>query len=192
MGIKQTLDVINAMEYDGIIRRYAIAGAVAAYNYIEPTVTDDLDLLVSFSERASIPQSGLMTLGPVFSYLRAKGYEEHRKEGLVIEGWPVQFLPVASDLDTEALAQARPITIELGKAEGSVRTRVLRPEHLVAISLRVGRPKDLLRIAQFLTEEAVDLPALCEILQRHNLNESWKAFCRRSGIADPCALQAKS
>ena len=95
MGIKQTLDVINAMEHDGIIRRYAIAGAVAAYNYIEPTVTDDLDLLVSFSERASIPQSGLITLGPVFSYLRAKGYEEHRKEGLVIEGWPVQFLPVA-------------------------------------------------------------------------------------------------
>lgn len=36
MGIKQTLDVINEMERDGVIERYAIGGAVAAYNYIEP------------------------------------------------------------------------------------------------------------------------------------------------------------
>jgi len=34
MGMKQTLDVINRMEVDGIIGRYAIAGAVAAYNYV--------------------------------------------------------------------------------------------------------------------------------------------------------------
>jgi hypothetical protein len=47
MGVKQTL-VINTMEADGVIGRYAISGAVAAYNYIEPTVTDDLDILVSF------------------------------------------------------------------------------------------------------------------------------------------------
>ena len=50
MGMKQTLDVINRMEADGIIGRYAIAGAVAAYNYIEPTVTEDLDILVSFDQ----------------------------------------------------------------------------------------------------------------------------------------------
>ena len=31
VGMKQTLDVINRMEADGIIGRYAIAGAVAAY-----------------------------------------------------------------------------------------------------------------------------------------------------------------
>jgi hypothetical protein len=42
VGMKQTLDVINQMEADGIIGRYAIAGAVAAYNYIEPAATDDL------------------------------------------------------------------------------------------------------------------------------------------------------
>jgi hypothetical protein len=32
MSIKKALDVINAMEADGIIGRYAIAGAIAAYN----------------------------------------------------------------------------------------------------------------------------------------------------------------
>jgi len=43
MGMKQTLDVVNALEADGVIGRYAISGAIAAYNYIEASVTDDLD-----------------------------------------------------------------------------------------------------------------------------------------------------
>ena len=42
MGMKQTLEVINRMEADGIIGRYAIAGAVAAHNYVEPTVRHGL------------------------------------------------------------------------------------------------------------------------------------------------------
>lgn len=71
MGMKQTLDVINRMEADGIIGRYAIAGAVAAYNYVEPTVTEDLDILVSF-DQPSGARSGLVTLGPILSWLKAK------------------------------------------------------------------------------------------------------------------------
>jgi hypothetical protein len=44
MAIRQTLEVINAMEADGVIDRYALAGAVAAFNYIDPAVTEDLDI----------------------------------------------------------------------------------------------------------------------------------------------------
>src|SRR5215216_3761410 len=58
MGMKQTLDVINKMEADGIIGRHAIAGAVAAYNYVEPTVTNNLGILVSFHGIPGEPQSG--------------------------------------------------------------------------------------------------------------------------------------
>jgi len=191
MGMKQTLEVMNAMEADGVIARYAIGGAVAAYNYIEPAVTDDLDILISFDETSDRPKSGLITLAPIFAYLKAKGYEEHRREGLVIEGWPVQFLPVAGDLDAEALAQAQEVEIKINDAEGSVRARNLRAEHLVAICVRVGRPKDLIRITQFLEEDAVDLPVLCEILRRHDLEDAWQAFCARAGIADPCDMQGK-
>ena len=191
MGMKRTLEVVNAMEADGIIGRYAISGAVAAYNYIEPTVTDDLDILISFKETSDRPKSGLIALAPIFAYLKAKGYQEHRKEGLVIEGWPVQFLPVASDLDAEALAQAQEVEIQINKAEGSVWTRILRAEHLIATCLRVGRPKDLIRITQFLEEDAVDLSALSEVLRRHHLKEAWQAFCSRTGIADPCNIQSK-
>ncbi len=68
MGMKQTLDVINRMEADGIIGRYAISGAVAAYYYIEPAVTEDLDLLVSFDEASNQPGSGLITLSPIFRF----------------------------------------------------------------------------------------------------------------------------
>ena len=174
------------MEADGVIGRYAISGAVAAYNYIEPSVTEDLDILVAFGQATDQPKSGLITLAPIFAYLEAHGHAEHRKEGVVIEGWPVQFLPVASDLDAEALARAEDLEVRTDDNEGSVWTRVLRPEHLVAICLKVGRPNDLVRIAQFLEEEAVDLTALCDTLRRHDLMEKWKSYCRRAGIGNPC------
>jgi hypothetical protein len=191
MAIKETLEVINAMEADGVIGRYAIAGAVAAYNYIEPAVTDDLDILISFDVAPHRAQSGLVTLAPIFDYLMARGYDEHRKEGLVIEGWPVQFLPVANDLEAEALAAAQEVEIEINETVGSVRTRILRAEHIVATSLRIGRPRDFIRIAQFLEEDAVDVAALCAVLGRHALTEAWQSFCRRTGIPDPCTVKTR-
>jgi hypothetical protein len=191
VGMKQTLDVISRMEADGIIGRYAVAGAVAAYNYIEPALTSDLDILVSFDEVQNTGKLGLVSLDPIFSYLKTKGYVEHRKEGIVIEGWPVQFLPVASQLDSEALAQAQDVDVEIDKADGSVRIRILRPEHIVANSLRVGRPQDFIRIAQFLQENAVDTAALAALLDRHHLKPAWQSFCRRTGIDDPCDLDRR-
>ena len=190
MGMKQTLEVINAMETEGVIGRYAISGAIAAYNYIEAAVTDDLDVLVSFDQIAET--KGLVKLGPIFAHLKARGYSEHRHEGIVIEGWPVQFLPVASALDEEALARAQEIDIALDKVEGTIRTRILRPEHLAAIALRVGRPKDLVRIAQFVEESAVDVRTLCDVLGRHDLMEQWRSFCVRVGLKDPCRVQGRS
>src|ERR1700722_6249135 len=120
MGMKQTLDVVNAMEADGVIGRYAIAGAVAAYNYIEPTVTEDIDILISLDISSSASRSGLVTLGPILAYLKSRGYDQYRKEGLVIEGWPVQFLPIADDLDAEALAQAQDLEIVINAEAGAV------------------------------------------------------------------------
>ncbi len=100
----------------------------------------------------------------------------------------MQFLPVAIDLDAEALAMATDVDLRIHPNEAAVKTRVLRPEHLIAIALRVGRPKDSLRIIQFLEEEAVNIAALCGVIARHGLRDAWLAFCRRTGIADPCKL----
>ena len=192
MGMKQTLDVINRMEADGVIGRYAIAGAVAAYNYVEPALTDDLDIMIAFESSQAQPRSALVTLGPVLSYLKDNGYSEFQREAIVIEGWAVQFIPVANDLDAEALANAESVDLEVNPAEGSVKTRVLRPEYIVATALRVNRAKDRNRIIQFLDDEAVDIDTLCDVLGRHGLADAWRAFCRRTGIANPCEVKSTS
>jgi hypothetical protein len=70
--MKQTIDVINRMKVDGIIDRYAMAGAVAAYNYIEPALTSDLDILVSFVGNSDVQNSGLVSLAPIFPISEAK------------------------------------------------------------------------------------------------------------------------
>jgi hypothetical protein len=146
MGMKQTIDVINKMEADGVVARYAIGGAVAAYNYIEPTVTEDLDIPVSFDEMPGQPKSGLVTLGPLYSYLQKLGYGDFVREGILVEGWLVQFLPVADALDVEGLAAAIEIDLEINPLQ-KTKTRVLRPEHIVATAVKIGRAKDYVRIS---------------------------------------------
>lgn len=182
MPMAGTLGVLNRMVQEGVVSTYALAGAVAAYNYIAPAVTEDLDVLVTLPSGDSA--TGLVSLGPILSWLSAAGYTQFRKEGVEIEGWAVQFLPVADALDEAALAEAETVHVTLDGRP--VVTRVLRAEYLVATAVRVGRPKDLARVYQFLEEEAVGLPALCKVLSRFGLGETWLQFCRRFGINDPC------
>jgi hypothetical protein len=153
---------------------------------VEATLTEDVDILISFEETADQQKSGLLVLSPLLSYLEEKGYDKFRKEGILIEGWPVQFLPVADKLDAEALAQAQEVETLIPPSNGNVRTRILRPEHIVAIALRTGRPKDWIRIGQFIEERAVDIKKLCDVISRYELYNSWKSFCNRSNIVDPC------
>lgn len=177
--MKKTLEVINAMQAAGVIGSYAIGGAMAAIYYTEPTLTEDLDILLSFDAlgESSKAPSGLLTLSPIVSYLASLGYQEWRKEGLVVEGWPVQFLPAADALDDEALAHAETVKFDLGGGEEI--TRILRADYLIAIALRTGRPKDFIRIAQLIGEQVVDSRLLGEMLQRHGLIDKWQQFCLR-------------
>lgn len=179
-----TLKVLNQLKTEGLIADFAIAGAVAAFRHVAASLTDDLDLLVAF---ASPAPTGLLTLGPVFERLATLGYSQFAAEGLVVEGWPVQLLPVASPLDAEALAEAETIEIEAGREGDITQARALRAEHVVATSLQVGRPKDFLRILQFIEERAVDLDRLAAVIARHGLSANWRTFCRRAGVEDPLA-----
>ena len=49
-------------------------------------------------------------------------------------------------------------------------------EHLVAIMLNVGRPKDLARIQMFLEHDAVKIDELNDVIQRHGLTEKWANY----------------
>ena len=126
--MERALEVLDRMVADDIIGRYAVSGAVAAYRYIEASITEVLDVLVSFQAPAT-GGFGLISLDPIFRYLAPLGYTDFRREGLMIEGWPVQFLPIASELDREALESS----VVLTQPSGAIGApRVILPEFLVA------------------------------------------------------------
>lgn len=185
MAMGDTFAVLNRMVADGVIQTYVIAGAVAALNYIEPAATRDVDVMIAFTSQT---RGGLVTLGEIVPYLNSLGYVEWVDEGLMIEGWPVQFLPAGDDLDHEALEQA----IEIEDAfDGNlpIKIRVLSAPHIVAMALRTGRHKDFGRIGAFLDEDAVVLDELKRVLDRHGLYGKWVDFCLKTGRANPFALE---
>jgi hypothetical protein len=167
--VEKTLEIINRMEADGVIGRYAIGGAMAAVFYVEPFATFDLDIFFA----ASV-SGGLITMTPVYEYLKTAGYEAEG-EAVNIEGWPVQFLPTYNPLVAEAVEQA--VEIEFKRTP----TRVLSAEHLVAVMLQTGRAKDYARAAKFLEEGVVNVERLTEILTRHDLSDEWRELAGESG-----------
>ena len=164
--MKATLEAINQMQADGIIGRYAIGGAVGATFYLEPAATVDLDVFVTLPTAVG---GLLLSLSPIYEYLKARG-GEIEDEYIVLDGWPVQFLPPSNDLETEALAEAVATSVE------SIPTWVMSAEHLVAIALRTGRSKDHNRILQFIEQDAVNRERLRSILERNGLTAKWKEF----------------
>ena len=62
------------------------------------------------------------------------GFTELEEEGLLTQGLPVQFLSASPGMEAEAVMPA--LVVEW---DGH-RMRVMRPEHLAAIALTVGRP----------------------------------------------------
>jgi hypothetical protein len=166
VSIKEIIVVINQMETDGVIERYAIGGAVGATFYLEPVATLDLDIFVTFR-----PEPGrlLVSPQPIFDYLTARG---GRMEGeyVVVGGWPIQFLPPTGPLAEEALEQAMDTEVE------GVRARVFTEEHLAAIALQIGRAKDKARLLQFVESGSLDAGRFQNIIVRHGLQAAWTRF----------------
>ena len=73
MALRKTIEVVTKLYERGAIQRYAIAGAVAALNYIEPALTQDLDILVSIADFEN-RKSGLILLTPIENALASMGY----------------------------------------------------------------------------------------------------------------------
>ncbi len=182
MSLRKTIEVVAELARQGVIKQYAIAGAVAALNYVQPALTEDLDILISVADFES-HSSGLILLTPIETALSRMGYTTRSDIGIWIEGWPVQFLPAASALDEEALSQAAEVEINFGD-EPLITARILRPEHIVATALKLGRLKDLARVEAFLDQGAVDLGALKQVLERFVLMPAWKSYCFRAGKLD--------
>lgn len=170
MNFKETLSVINQMQADGVIKQYAVGGAVGANFYLEVSDTEDVDVFVALELS---PGQSLLNLSSIYDYLRLRGY---RTEGeyVIIGDWPVQFLVPDGPLVEEALKAA---TI---KDLDGIPVRVFTAEHLMAIAVKLGRPDDKPRLVRFLatsgsqeSRSSFDERALNGILQRHGLMDRW-------------------
>ncbi len=163
--MEATLKILNSLEHEGIITRYAIGGPIGAIFYMEPFATYDLDVFVILPQTSG----GFLTLTPLYDALKQRGCQEER-ECILIEGMPVQFLPAYNPLLEEALAEALP------RRYVETDTRVLRPEHLAAIMVQTGRDKDRQRFSTFLEEAEFDMDYLRQICERLGLTDRFEAW----------------
>ncbi len=169
MKIQDVIVMLNQLERDGVIQRYAIGGAVGATFYLEPVSTFDVDVFVAFKPRQ---ESIIVSPAPIFDYLKRAGCNMEG-EHIVISGWPVQFLPANGPLLEDALDSAVEVDVESEPA------RVLTAEYLAAVALQTGRAKDKARLLQFIEAHALDRKKFEQLVERHGLTNKWREFQRQ-------------
>ncbi len=166
-------DVLEQLVTERTLTHYAIGGATAAGFHGEPLATRDIDVFVFLHPPLG---SLLVTLEPLFARLAELGFCEFDEEGILIHGFPVQFLSAAPGLETEAVEQALIVEWE------NHRLRVMRPEHLAAIALTVGRPKDRARLVYLVELPDFNAPIFQAILSRHQLTKRWNEWATALGL----------
>jgi len=161
--MEKAIRVIEEITRRGIIRAYAIGGGIAATYYIEPVLTYDLDIFF-------IPaKEGLDVLAPIYDFAKKRGFEA-RAEAILIEGFPVQFIPAYNDLIRKAVKNAAILKYR------DVEAKVVKVEYLIAIALQTGRAKDKERMIRLLDEAVVDRAVLAGILESSGLAGQFKKF----------------
>ena len=118
----------------------------------------------------------LVSLDPVFRRLGELGFNEFEEEGLLIHGFPVQFLSAAPGLEAEAVEQAMIVEWE------DHRLRIMRPEHLAVIALTVGRPKDRARLVYLVELPDFNTESFRQILTRYQLFDRWQQWASGLGL----------
>jgi hypothetical protein len=171
--MQQVCDILEALADQGIIANYALGGATAVGFYGEPLATRDIDVFVFLDPP---PGSLLVSLEPLLKHLSGLGFDEFEEEGLLVHGFPVQFLTARPGLESEALEKAQRIEWE-GHA-----VRVMTPEHLAAIALTVGRPKDRARVVHLVSLPNFDQTNFEEIVSRHQLTPTWLNWSKALGL----------
>ncbi|MBI4484707.1 MAG: hypothetical protein HY655_01740 [Acidobacteria bacterium] len=161
-SFSEVIAALNDVRDRGVVRAYAIAGAMAVTFWSEPVATFDVDVLVLLGEG----ERTVITLEPIYRWARARGYEV-RAEHVVIADVPVQFLPAYNALAEEAIRNAK--ILDYGGVPVSVVTR----EYLIGLALdppaKTARRKE--RAAMLAESPTLDRAILDDIMARYNL--SW-------------------
>lgn len=162
--MQEVCDILERLVFESALSNYALGGATAAGFHGEPLATRDIDVFIHIEPD---PGSFLISLSPLYARLAEMGFSGFEEEGLLIHGFPVQFLCASPGLETEAVAQALPFEWD------DHRIRVMRPEHLAAIAISTGRPKDRARLVYLLSLPAFDQSLFQIVLDRHGLVGRW-------------------
>ena len=160
--MKRALEVIIDLKEKGLIKDYAIGGAIGALRWTEPFFTYDLDIFVILQEEAE--KAVVLDLSPIYEYLEKKGYS-WQGQWIVIEGIPVDFVPV-DEIGREAVEKAVEVDFE------GLKVRVIVPEYLIALFLKAGRDKDMRKIEMLLPK--ADQQKLVNVLNKYGLTKDFE------------------
>jgi len=163
--VEKTLKIIRKLKEKKVVRDFAIGGGVAVLYYTEPILTYDLDIFfIPVEERIDV-------LSPIYKYLREKGYKP-QGEHVIIEGVPVQLIPVYNELVKEAVQNSVKVNY------GRIKTQVIGLEYIVVIMLQVNRTKDRERLIKIFEDTDVNVKVLKGILKTFNLAGKYEEFRR--------------
>jgi hypothetical protein len=172
--MRRTLEVLNELQHEGLYSSWALAGAMGLNRYIDPVATHDLDVTVQ------LPDAGLLvSLSPIYAALARRGFNDVRGEHIIIAGVAVQFLVAPpGGIAAEALSRAQSATMF------DVPIRVFPLEHLLAIMLELGRPKDRVRLGMVLSQypERVPQTNFDDIVRRFKLSDRLTRFKELAGV----------
>ena len=167
--MKKAIIVMNELKKEGLIKDYAIGGANGALKWVEPFFTRDLDIFIILIKE---PENGeVIMLSPLYEYLKKRGHNKWVEQWIIIDDVPVEFIP-AEGVSKESVENALEVEFE------SIRTKVMRPEYLIALFLKAGRDKDIRKIEMLLKQTKIDMEKLKDILRRYNLFKKFKRFMK--------------
>lgn len=165
--MEKIFKVINEMYQKGILKDYAIGGAVATIYYTEPFATKDIDIFFIPPEKEKV-----ILLTPFYDFLLKKGYKTY-KEYIMIGNTPIQFIPATTELEKDGVENAILVKYR------NIDVKILRPEYLIAIFLKVYRPKDRDKLIKLLDQTNIDKTFLSDILERQGLDKKFNDFMRK-------------
>ncbi len=162
--MRELARLLNDMQAAGVIESYALFGAMAQMRYTEAVATIDADVLVAVAspERMDV-------LAEIYEFCAGRGFLAEG-DAIRVGAWPVQFVPVFSELTREAMKHA-----DTADFEGAP-LRVVGADYLAVIALSVGRAKDYARILALLESSSVTRDGLARLAARHGLSAAWSLF----------------
>jgi hypothetical protein len=164
--VEKALKIVKELKAAKVIQDYAIGGGIAVLYYVEPLLTYDMDILFVPAE------DSIDVLSPLYKYLKDRGYKT-RREHIIIEGVPMQFIPAYNELVTEAIQKS------IEARYGRIKTKIIGLEYLAAIMLQTYRAKDRERLIKIHEEAKIKMALLKRILEKFSLFDKYTEFRRK-------------